>query len=211
MIVAWDFDGVLNDGAPGGRFLWPRDFDRDFGIPFDGFARHVFTGFDPIMTGREDLRDRIASWCRAARCPADADAVLAWWFERDAHPDPVTGALVDALAARGVRQVIATNNEDRRTRHIEGALGWAGRVERVFASGRLGLRKPDPAFFAAVTDALGVAPDEMMLVDDLRPNVRAARAAGWRAFHYAGDAKAMLPEALGLSGHSPAPAPISAP
>ena len=44
----------------------------------------------------------------------------------------------------------------------------------------LGARKPEPAAYAAALDRLGVAPGEVVFVDDLEENVHGAEAAGLR-------------------------------
>ena len=192
MIVAWDFDGVLNAGIRDGRFLWTEGLEAAWGIPPDRL-RTLFTDWDPVMTGREDILDRLAVWLADEGHDVPPSALLDWWLEADTFPDTGMLDLMDRLTARGVRQVIATNNEPRRAAYIEGPMGYGARVERVFASGRMGLRKPDPAFFAALTDALDAAPSETILVDDLARNVDAARDCGWEAFHLTPSRRAALP------------------
>ncbi|QLP96401.1 MAG: HAD-IA family hydrolase [Rhodoblastus sp.] len=49
-----------------------------------------------------------------------------------------------------------------------------------YASAQFGLRKPDPAIFAAACARIGVAPGRTLFVDDLAENVAGARAAGLR-------------------------------
>jgi putative hydrolase of the HAD superfamily len=56
--------------------------------------------------------------------------------------------------------------------------GWDTLFDAVVISGEVGLRKPDPAIYALAADRLGLPPQEIVFVDDLRPNVRAAVAAG---------------------------------
>ena len=195
MIVAWDFDGVLNAGTRDGRFLWTEGLKTAWGIRPDELAG-LFRDWDPVMTGREDILDRLAAWLERQGHDVGAAELLAWWLEADTFPDAEMRDHMDRLAARGVRQVIATNNEPRRAAHIEGPMGYGARVERVFASGRMGLRKPQAAFFHAVTAALGAAPAEMLLVDDLAHNIEAARALGWQAFHLTPASRADLGKAL---------------
>ncbi len=198
-VVAWDFDGVLNRNIVAGRFVWQDTFEADLGHAPQGFQTAVFgNGYEAVMTGREDLATRVQAWADLVGFAPGAEALIAYWFAKDARPDPMTVALMDRLAARGIRQVIATNNEARRARYIADDMGFAGRVEQIFASGHLGVIKPDPAFFQTVTDTLGVAPGEMLLIDDLARNVDAARALGWQAFHFTDDTRDDLPGRLGL-------------
>jgi putative hydrolase of the HAD superfamily len=55
------------------------------------------------------------------------------------------------------------------------------RFERVFTSHEIGYRKPHPAAFQHVLEAIGVPAAEVLLFDDLEPNVAAARALGMQA------------------------------
>jgi len=74
------------------------------------------------------------------------------------------------------------------------------RVERFVFSNEIGVRKPDPAAFAALTVALGVPPEATVFVDDAERNVRAARALGYEAIHltdlggFLADWRALLPD-----------------
>lgn len=205
-VVAWDFDGVLNRDVADGRSLWAEGFEARTGHPLAPFQVAIFgDGFAEVMTGRADLRDRVADWAARVGYAPGADALMADWFARDVRPDPVTGALLDALAAAGVRQVIATNNDARRARYIEAEMGYGARVEAVFASGRMGVAKPDPRFFARIARDLDAAPAEIVLIDDLAANVAAARRAGWRAVHLTEGARLALGAALARMGLPCAP------
>jgi putative hydrolase of the HAD superfamily len=198
-VVAWDFDGVLNRNIEDRRFVWADRFEADIGHSLAGFNAAIFAqGFDEIITGRQDLRDRVEAWALDVGYAGGPDALLTYWFEKDARPDTEVGELMDALAQQGVRQIIVTNNERRRAAYIEREMGFGSRVERVFASGRMGLRKPDPAYFAHVTTALDVDPARMLLIDDCPKNVPAAIRCGWQTFHFTDDTRHALRGALGL-------------
>ncbi len=56
--------------------------------------------------------------------------------------------------------------------------GWDTLFDAVVISGEVGLRKPDPAIYALAADRMDLPPEQIVFVDDLRPNVRAAVAAG---------------------------------
>lgn len=183
--VVWDFDGVLNRNVVDGELLWSKRITDDLGIDLDTFRAHLFqSNWHDVLTGREDLLDRLAAWAAAAGYRQPVQTVLDYWFAHDALPDRTALDLLAAARARGLRAVIATNNEPRRAAYIENEMGFAGRVERVFASGRIGVTKPDRRFFAHVSDALALAPERLLLIDDGEANVAAARRCGWRAHHF---------------------------
>jgi putative hydrolase of the HAD superfamily len=56
--------------------------------------------------------------------------------------------------------------------------GWEMLFDAVVISGEVGLRKPDPAIYALAAERLDLPPEQIVFVDDLRPNVRAAAATG---------------------------------
>jgi glucose-1-phosphatase len=53
--------------------------------------------------------------------------------------------------------------------------------KKIFVSNELGLRKPEPAAFAAVTAGIGVPAGRVLFFDDSPPNVTGARACGLHA------------------------------
>jgi epoxide hydrolase-like predicted phosphatase len=51
----------------------------------------------------------------------------------------------------------------------------------IIDSSAVGLIKPDPAIYELATERAGVKPDQILFIDDIKVNVRAAREAGWQA------------------------------
>jgi putative hydrolase of the HAD superfamily len=184
-VIAWDFDGVLNRSIVNGRFIWADRFEQDIGHSRAGFEDHIFhNNLDAIITGKEDLRDRVADWANMVGYAHGADRILDYWFRKDAFPDPEMLVLMDRIAHCGLRQIITTNNETRRTTYIETELGFGARVERVFASGRMGLAKPDPLYFETVAAQMNVDPAQIFLIDDTVENITAAKRLGWQGLHF---------------------------
>jgi FMN phosphatase YigB (HAD superfamily) len=60
-----------------------------------------------------------------------------------------------------------------------------GLFDHIYLSFELGSRKPEPACFHAVLEAEGVAPGEVVFIDDVEPHVEAARVLGLRGIHFA--------------------------
>lgn len=56
--------------------------------------------------------------------------------------------------------------------------GWDALFDAVVISGEVGLRKPEPAIYALASERLGLPCEQIVFIDDLRPNVQAAAAAG---------------------------------
>ena len=200
-IIAWDFDGVLNRNIIDGRFIWADDFEKDIGHSSADFVKHIFgDSIKAIITGKEDLRDHVASWATKVGYMSGPDALLKYWFKKDALPDPVASAAMEHFTQQGVRQIITTNNESRRATYIENEMGYGGRVELVFASGRLGVAKPDEDYFKAVLNKLSVEPADLLLVDDCAKNISAARTFGWQTVHFTNEVRAALGAAIKFKG-----------
>ncbi len=53
--------------------------------------------------------------------------------------------------------------------------------KKRFYSQRLGALKPEPAIYEQVEKHVQETPDQLLFIDDLQPNVEAARARGWQA------------------------------
>ncbi|MCX2723181.1 HAD family hydrolase [Roseibium salinum] len=197
--IAWDFDGVLNRNIVNGRFLWSQTLEADLGISVEKFQEGIFgEQFMPVITGERDLEAHVQDWLDLNGHGVKASTLLDYWFAKDDLQDPLTCGLLDQLAERDILQVIATNNEARRAAYIEHQSGFGKRVSHIFSSGRIGRAKPDAAFFEHVTDMIGVAPHEVLLIDDSATNVRTAEALGWKGSCFSEETRTELAFYLGL-------------
>jgi FMN phosphatase YigB (HAD superfamily) len=105
-----------------------------------------------------------------------------WAPARHVHPD--TPALLDAVRALGLRVAVAANTFDppELFRADLAQQGIGGRVDAVVLSGEIGVRKPHPRFYAAVSEALAAGPEAVMFVgDSLADDVRGPARAGMKA------------------------------
>lgn len=192
-VVAWDFDGVLTRNVVDGRFIWADDFEADIGHSRAIFDDYVFgRDLEALLSGKEDLRDRVEGWAKLVGYEPGADALLEYWFTKDANLDPEMQNLMARVAHRGIRQVITTNNEARRTAYLEDKLKLGDLVEHVFASGRLGVAKPNSKYFEAVSTTLDTEPAEIFFVDDCPINIEAAKEFGWQVMHFTDDTRGDL-------------------
>lgn len=81
------------------------------------------------------------------------------------------------------RVVLATNATSRLPLDIE-SLGLSNRFHAVANSSRLGVAKPDPAFFQAALQLAGVAPAAALFIDDTPENVSSASRLGIASHHF---------------------------
>ena len=196
--IAWDFDGVLNRNVINGQFIW-QDQLAEFGIEREVFEKFMFSdGFWPIMRGEEDLLGRLIRFRIHAGYEAEAEELLQYWFARDAHPCVDMLDLMERAKAVGLRQIIATNNEHRRSSYIENEMGYGARIEKLYSSGRMGVAKPDARYFRAIEDDMCLNPEEILFVDDYRNNVEAAASCGWQVHHFPEDGHADLAQRMAV-------------
>ena len=66
-----------------------------------------------------------------------------------------------------------------------------------------GMRKPEPRIFALTCERLGVQPAEIIFLDDVEPNVAAARACGIHAIFFRETAQAIADIQAVLQNHAP--------
>ncbi|MCY1057798.1 HAD family hydrolase [Nannocystis sp. SCPEA4] len=111
-------------------------------------------------------------------------------------------ALVSRVRARGHRIALATNFASAWLAVIRARIGDAGLVDHWVCSGELGVAKPNPRFWAHLR---GLA-SAVVVVDDQRDNIEAARVAGLTGVWAlpGGDLEARLLAALAPGAPGPA-------
>lgn len=179
--VIWDFGGVISS-SPFEAFA---AYERQHGLPAD-FLRRV---------NASNHLDN--AWARFERSEIALDAFdAAFAAESAALGHAVPGREVIALLRGTLRPqmvealhrlrarlkigLITNNVASPGTEHVEpsGRDAILGLFHHVIESAKLGLRKPDPRIYTLMTDALGVAPQQAVFLDDLGINLKPARALG---------------------------------
>jgi putative hydrolase of the HAD superfamily len=163
--------------------------------PFDAFARYELehdlpAGFIRALNAADHLTN---AWARLERNEVTLDefAELFQAEARDAGGD-IDGHAVIALLAGDIRpamvEAVRRCHEHLHTGLLTNnfvALDGDGPVgelldlfDVVLESSRLGLRKPEPAFYDLACERLDVKPDEAVFLDDLGVNLKPAKAMG---------------------------------
>lgn len=178
--VLFDFGGVLTT-SPFEAFA---SYERERGLP-EGFLRQV------NATNPDDN-----AWARLERgelSVAQFDDAFATEAAMVGHRVPGTDILgllagelrpamlnaVGAIRATGRFSTgLLTNNAAPLVDSVPGWDTLAGQFDVVVESSRIGVRKPDPRFYAVALEGLGIAPAEAVFLDDLGVNLKPARAMG---------------------------------
>jgi HAD superfamily hydrolase (TIGR01509 family) len=99
---------------------------------------------------------------------------------------PVSGIL-EVLDEIATPTCVASSGTHERIRYTLGLTGLYTRfVGRIFSASEVARGKPAPDLFLHAANRMGADPSECAVVEDSRYGIEAARAAGMRAFGYAG-------------------------
>ena len=148
---------------------------------FDAAARPAFA----TSRQREHDRWRLIVEEVFEQAPAAATIFAELWqhFGRPDSWRPVSAGcrLMEAAREAGLEVAVASNFDERLV-PLAGQVEPLVGIDQVFASSELGWRKPAAGFFQAVEARLNRRPGELLLIgDDPRLDIAAARAAGWRS------------------------------
>ena len=201
MNIVFDFAGVVFHWSPPAllRATLPHHAIDDAAA--QALVRELFQGFTPDsdwaafdlgLVERAELAAILAR--RTGLAPRDVRAVI------DAIPahlraDDATVALMQRLKRAGHRLFYLSNMPAPYADHLERNHAFFDVFDDGVFSARVHKMKPDPAIFDAAARRFGIAPAELLFIDDVQHNVDAARALGWQALHYRGaaDCESALP------------------
>lgn len=192
-VILWDCDGVLQHPAHDWNHVLTA-LSQD-----DDFVADLFETEKPALRGEEALADGVARVLARHRVDRSVEQVLGLWDRFT--PDEDAWRVVDDLRGRGVRCVLATNQQDVRVRIMRERLRYDDRVDAAYYSSEVGAMKPDPEYFERVLAAEGVPAQRALFVDDNAANVRSAASLGLRTVHHdpaagAGELRSAVEDAL---------------
>ena len=196
--VLFDADGVLQHMA----VEWREEIGERSGEEgpdqqhlLDDIARAE----QPTMTGEVDLPGSLEEVIEEHDADLAVEDILQTWQEIEVDEGVLDG--VRALAARGVIRALTTNQAPERAAWMQANLPYGELFDAHFYSCDMGVAKPDPAYFQQVLEALGVAAEDALFMDDTAVNVASAQQLGLRAELFARDGgRAELDRILGLHG-----------
>jgi putative hydrolase of the HAD superfamily len=99
-------------------------------------------------------------------------------------PNPPMIELMRELRGRGLRMAMLTNNVREWEPLWRAMLPVDEIFEEVVDSGFVGSRKPEPRIYEITVERIGVPFERCLFVDDLEPNIEAAKELGMRAVRF---------------------------
>ncbi|MBC7092563.1 HAD family hydrolase [Candidatus Bipolaricaulota bacterium] len=101
-------------------------------------------------------------------------------FERYIRPTPGADAILRAIRRYGGRTAVVTHDTASAARRHLAALGWTDLVDAVIGVDVCAVRKPAPEPVLAACRALGILPEQGVMVGDTVGDLLAGREAGCR-------------------------------
>lgn len=195
--VVWDVGNVIVRWDP--RTLYSKIFPD--AAQCDDFLTRVCTMSWHLETDR-GVDPARATAALVARFPEHEAEIRAWWDRWDEMFSGCiaeTEAVIHDLAERGAPQFGLTNMAAHCWPDIRAMSPAFEHLREVVVSGEEGVIKPHPDIFERLCRRTGMAPGDLVFVDDSLRNVEAARALGFHVHHFT-DPAALRPamESLGL-------------
>jgi len=211
--VFWDLGGVLTT-SPFDAF---RRFERENGLPRD-FIRTVnatnpesnaWAQFESSRIDLDEFDRRFEEESRAAGHPVRGRRVIEL-LGGDLRVEMV--AALRRIASRFTNACLTNNVLAGEGPGMQGSPEKAAAVAEVMRlfdvvieSSRIGVRKPEPRFYEIACESAGVAPEQVVFLDDLGINLKPARAMGMATIKVADPdaALAELEQVLGMTLREP--------
>lgn len=179
--VLFDADGVIQRVSSRawdmGAVVGPEVMAK-----FDAFIAEVFDAETPCMTGRADFAEVLAPVLSRWEALCDARGFFDAWHQIDVDRGILD--LIADLRRSGLYCALASNQEHHRASHMSERLAYAKAFDAEFYSCRLGHAKPSIRYFEAILAETGLAPHQVLFIDDRHENVEAAHLAGLHAAQF---------------------------
>ena len=107
------------------------------------------------------------------------------------HPNEEMIDLMRELKASGLKMAMLTNNVREWEPLWRAMLPVDEIFEEIVDSAFVGCRKPEARIYELTLERIGLPAEACLFIDDLKPNVEGAEAAGMRAVHFRDNAQAI--------------------
>ncbi len=177
--VLFDFGGVLTTSVFAAFAAFGERECGDARLPLrllgsDPEAKRLLVEHEEGRLDHDAFESGFADRLRAHGADVETDGLVGR-LQADLRPDPEMVALVAELRGDGVPVGLLSNSLGR-----DCYAGWdlPAMFDAVAISGQEGVRKPSRRFYEIGCERLGVAPTEVVMVDDLAQNIDAAARLG---------------------------------
>src|SRR5690606_22270560 len=134
LIILFDADGVLTLPEEVFSIVYSRSHGLD-PKPFEEFFR---TDWKPIVTGKVDLKESIASNPGLWQWPGEIDDLLKYWFETEDVRNQELIEIIHQLKDAGVPCYLATEQEKYRGEYMKNVM-FKDLFDGYFVTAELGV------------------------------------------------------------------------
>jgi 2-haloacid dehalogenase len=182
MIVVFDIGNVLIRWNP--RNLYRKTFDDEAQM-----ERFLATALNMDFVNHLDLAEDFgeAIEARAQAFPEFADEVRMFhdrWFETLGERIEENIALMRRLKKAGRPAHALSNFARDKFALSRDRYDFLNEFDTAIISGQVGAAKPDPRIYEILFKRVGKKPEELLFIDDVAANVKAARALGMETIHF---------------------------
>jgi HAD superfamily hydrolase (TIGR01509 family) len=184
--VIFDVDGTLVDSEKDGHRVASNLAFEEFGLPYrwdvgpygnlletTGGQQRLHRYLEGEGMGQSE-RDELVPRLHARKTELFRELVAAGRVA----PRPGVEALLDDIERAGVRLAVATTGSRAWVEPLLQRLFGLDRFFPVITGDEAPVRKPDPSAYLQALDGLGLAPSDVVVVEDSANGLVAARAAG---------------------------------
>lgn len=181
-LVIFDCDGVLVDSEPIALRVNVESFAEYGHTVTEELIIHEFLG-----KSNDAILEIASTWIGAERALEWNTKFRRLYYDTLAEQVEAVDGIVEALDRIDIPMCVASSGTKQKMKITLGRTGLYERFEgRIFSATEVAHGKPEPDLFLHAACQLGVRPQACAVVEDSQYGVRAARAAGMRAFGYAG-------------------------
>ena len=183
--VLFDFGGVITT-SPFDGFA---DYEKESGLPEDLIRKinstnpdmNAWAKYERNHVTREEFLELFEEEAFVLGYKVNADRVLQC-LSTDIRPkmlsavEKLTDVYTTAILTNNLTEVSEDETKPGPSReHLASVISV---VDAIIESSKIGVRKPDTAFYEIACEQLGVRPDECVFLDDLGINLKPARLMG---------------------------------
>lgn len=184
----FDVDGVLLDSFDKkGNFLWTKTIEDDLNIDLKAFEKHFFKKyFLDVITGKIDGKEALIKSNLENNYTDNIELLAEYWLSKDSLRRHMVFHTIKKIKKYNpdVRVYLATHQGKYRAKYLWENLKFKDYFDGMFTSSNLGALKDNPFFFKLIEKELKKHEEEhYILFDDTEENIKAAKIAGWHAYH----------------------------
>ncbi len=180
--VVFDLGGVLIDWNP--RHLYRKLFSDDAAM--EDFLANVCTGaWNAQQDAGRPFADGVA--LLSAEHPDKTDLIQAFhsrWIEMVSGPISGTVEILRTLRDQNTPVYALTNWSDETFPLVQPQFEFLSWFQGIVVSGVEKVIKPDPEIYQLLMDRYKLQADQLVFIDDSRPNIETAQKMGITALHF---------------------------